>query len=232
MRGLVLCAVLFSACCRNVPQEANRRSSARPVKAISARHQSFEDNIKATVSVSSGFVRASGVFINSQGDILTSLHLVPEGADPMFVRWSIADRTRSFGAESLYWDKRLDILLLRSNIFPECHIKFAGAPASPATDEVYLLERKFGNGITKFYGRYLGDGLPYNNARNMVSNYLLPLARFSSGGGIFQSEDDSLIGISRLAVNESSVPAPTSGATVGQIKIFLRCHHINFEEVN
>lgn len=231
MKKRVLCAAVLLVCCRDGPRETIGRGPENHAERISARRNRFEDNAKATVSLNSGFVRASGVFINSQGEILTSLHLVPEGADPMFVRWSIADSTRSFGAESLYWDRQLDILLLRSSIFSERHIRFAAAPASPAMDGVYLLERKLGNGITKFYGRYLGDGLPYNNAMDTVSNYLLPASRFSSGAGIFRSEDDAFIGINRLVVDESSAPAPTSGATVGQIKTFLRCRRINFEEI-
>lgn len=231
MKVIILRIAVLLISCRDGPGETIGHGPENHAERISARRNRFEDNAKATVSVSSRFAHGSGVFINREGDILTSLHLVPEGADPMFVKWSIADRTRSFSAESLFWDKHLDLLLLRSSITPERYVRFAGAPASPAMDGVYLLERKLGNGITKFYGRYLGDGLPYNNAMDTVSNYLLPASRFSSGAGIFRSEDDAFIGINRLVVDESSAPAPISGATVEQIKTFLRCHRINFEEV-
>lgn len=238
MRTLVLCAVLTSACvsdgqicCRSVPQKAVRRSSASLAKTISARHQSFEDNAKATVSLSSGFVRASGVFINREGDMLTSLHTVPEGADPMHAVWEVRDRTRNFRAESLYWNRALDLIVLRSGVRPERYARFVGADALREGSGAYLVGRRPGNGVVKFYGRYLGDALPYAAAGNKVSNYFLPSAMFSSGGGIFQSGDNSLIGINRLAVNERSAPTPVSGATTEQIKIFLRCHHINFEEI-
>lgn len=238
MRGLVLYAVLFSACisdgqvcCRSIPQNAVRRRQARPVKEISVRRHSFEDNAKATVSLSSRFVRASGVFINREGDILTSLHAVPEGADPMHAVWDVSDRRRSFHAESLYWSRQMDILVLRSGVRPESSARFAGGNALREGSDAYLVGRRPGNGVVKFYGRYLRDSLPYA-AGNKVSNYLLPSAMFSSGGGIFLSGDNSLIGINRLMVNERSAAAPASGATVGDIKIFLRYHHIDFEEVN
>lgn len=238
MRTLVLCAVLFlacvpdrRACCRSVPQKATRRSSASLVEAAPVRRQSFDDNAKATVSLSSRFVQASGVFINREGDILTSLHAVPEGADPMHVVWDASDRRRNFRAESLYWSKQLDVLVLRSGMHPEHYARFAGGNALREGSDAYLVGRRLGNGVVKFYGRYLGDALPYAASGNKVSNYLLSSAMFSSGGGIFQSGDNSLIGINRLMVNEHSASAPTSGATIGDIKIFLRCHHINFEEV-
>ncbi len=238
MRTIVFGVMLFSACiseermcCRGVPQKASRRSSASSVEEIVVRQNSFEDNAGATVSLNSGFVRGSGIFINREGDILTSLHLVPEGADPMRVAWRVSGRTRSFAAESLYWHGQLDLLVLRSGAQPEHYARFADGRALGKRCPAYAIGRRPGNGVVKFHGIYLGDGFPYAGAGSKVSNYLLSLAMFSSGGGIFASEDNSLIGISRLNINESQTPVPVYGAAVGDIKLFLRCHRINFEEV-
>lgn len=230
MRILVLCAVLFLACCQDGSEKADRNDSKNFAEKIAIKQNSFEDNAKATVSVSSEFVLASGVFLNNRGDILTSLHLVPEGADPMFVKWEISDGFMCFGAESLYWDRQLDILILRSGVQSEHYLRFSDVQESPEYSGVYLIGRQGANGILMFEGKYLGDQLPYGNFWWKISNYLLSLRRFSSGGGIFRSGNNSLIGINRLTVNESQTPVPISGATIGDIKIFLRCHRIDFEE--
>lgn len=231
MRRVVLCVMLASACCRNVPQKFTGQGPANSADRSAPARHGFPDNAKATVSVSSGFIRASGVAINRRGDILTSLHLVPEGADPMHVVWEVRARTRSFRAESLYWSRELDMIVLRSETPPERYARFASAGTAPERSATYMIGRIPGHGVVKFHGIYIRDALPFAGAPSRVSNYLLPSARVSSGGGIFRSADDALIGIGRLAVNERSALIPTSGATIEQIKLFLRCHRIDFEEI-
>ncbi len=231
MRTLLLCVMLLYACRRADSQKESNR--ARVLSGVfEQRRNSFEDNAKTTVSVSSRFATGSGVFINAEGDVLTSLHLALEGMSPLFVKWVISNRLGCFMAETLYWYSRLDVLVLRSNAHSDHYAKFANGRVSPASGEVYLIGRKLGDGVFKFRGRYLSDSFLCRNVGDMVSNYLLPRSRFSSGGGIFASEDNSLIGINRLAVNESQTPVPVSGATIGEIKAFLNNHRINFEEID
>ncbi len=227
----ILCALLFWVCCRDGPQEFAARDGSNSAKqTFAGGRNSFKDNARATVFVGSRFERLSGVVINDGGDVLTSLHAVPEGMSPLFVKWNIENREECFSAESLYWDRELDLLVLRSGARFDFHVRFGRSDLSPASNGVYLIGRVRGKGVAKFNGSYSGDRFP-NAAAGVVSNYLLPMRRFSSGGGIFRSEDDSFVGINRLTVNESARPVSFYTAAIGQIKSFLEKHHIDFEEM-
>jgi S1-C subfamily serine protease len=149
--------------------------------------------------------QGSGVFINATGLLVTNFHVI-EGADITKTEAKLSTGAK-YSLRSLRGlDKKLDIALLQFEATETPHVKALGD-----SDKLLSGEKVIAIGSPLGQENSVSDGIIANPARELLGLKLIqftaPISPGSSGGGLFNKNGKTMVGITRAALQDENLKA-------------------------
>ncbi|MGD0915686.1 MAG: trypsin-like peptidase domain-containing protein [Thermodesulfobacteriota bacterium] len=144
--------------------------------------------------------QGSGVFINATGLLVTNFHVI-EGTDISKTVAKLSTGAQYSLRNLRGLDKKLDIALLQFEGTETPHVKKLGD-----SDQLLSGERVIAIGSPLGQENSVSDGIIANPARELLGlkfiQFTAPISPGSSGGGLFNKDGKTIIGIMRAALQD------------------------------